>query len=276
MNPLSRRDFLRQAGWLSAQGVLFGTGLACASPSLAQHETGKAVDGVKAMVFDVFGTLVDWRTCVARESRTILEPLGYKLDWIAFANAWRAEYQPGMEEIRAGRKPFSRLDVVHRGMLDRVRPRFGLQSLDEPTLRNLNLVWHRLDAWPGVTAGLHRLRRRFMLAPCSNGNISLMVGLARRNEFPWDAILGAEIAGDYKPKPRVYLAAAEALGIEPHECMMVAAHSNDLEAAAKVGLRTGFVAQPDEFGPNTGEATPTLKVDIAASSFQEFAARMVP
>ncbi len=276
MNVLSRRDFLRQVGWLGAQSVLCGTGLAYASPSLAQHETGKTVDGVKAMVFDVFGTLVDWRTCVARESRTILEPMGYKLDWIAFANAWRAEYQPGMEEIRAGRKPFSRLDVVHRGMLDRVRPRFGLESLDEPTLHNLNLVWHRLDAWPGVTAGLHRLRRKFMLGPCSNGNISLMVDLARRNEFPWDAILGAEIAGDYKPKPRVYLAAAEALGIEPHECMMVAAHSNDLEAAAKVGLRTGFVAQPDEFGPNTGEATPTLKVDIAATSFQEFALRMVP
>jgi 2-haloacid dehalogenase len=276
MNALSRRDFLRQAGWLSAQGVLFGTGLAYASPSLAQYETGKSVDGVKAMVFDVFGTLVDWRTCVARESRRILEPMGYKLDWIAFADAWRAEYQPGMEEIRAGRKPFSRLDVVHRGMLDRVRPRFGLELLDEPTLRNLNRVWHRLDSWPGVTAGLHRLRRKFMLGPCSNGNISLMVALARRNEFPWDAILGAEIAGDYKPKPRVYLAAAEALGIEPHECMMVAAHSNDLDAAAKVGLRTGFVAQPDEFGPNTGEATPTLKVDIAASSFQEFASRMVP
>ena len=276
MNALSRRDFLRQAGWFSAQGFLCATGLVYASPALAQHETGNAVDGVKALVFDVFGTLVDWRTCVARESRIILEPLGYKLDWIAFANAWRAEYQPGMEEIRAGRKPFSRLDVVHRGMLDRVRPHFGLESLDEPTLHKLNLVWHHLDAWPGVTAGLHRLRRKFMLGPCSNGNISLMVDLARRNEFPWDAILGAEIAGDYKPKPRVYLAAAEALGIEPHECMMVAAHSNDLEAAAKVGLRTGFVAQPDEFGTNTGETIPTIKVDIAAASFQEFASRMVP
>jgi 2-haloacid dehalogenase len=161
-------------------------------------------------------------------------------------------------------------------MLDRVRPHFGLELLDEPTLRKLNLVWHQLDAWPGVTAVLHRLRRKFMLGPCSNGNISLMVDLARRNEFPWDAILGAEIAGDYKPKPRVYLAAAEALGIEPHECMMVAAHSNDLEAAAKAGLRTGFVAQLGEFGPNTGEAIPTLKVDIAASTFQEFASRMVP
>ncbi len=276
MNAITRRDFLRYAGGLGALGVSCGMGLAHANTSKSKHETGKPVDSVKAMVFDVFGTLVDWRTCVARESRAILEPLGYKLDWITFADAWRAEYQPGMEEIRSGRKPFSRLDIVHRGMLDRVRPRFGLESLDEPTLRNLNLVWHRLDAWPGVTAGLHRLRRKFMLGPCSNGNISLMVDLARRNEFPWDAILGAEIAGDYKPKPRVYLAAAEALGIEPHECMMVAAHSNDLEAAAKVGLRTGFVAQPDEYGLNTGEATPTLKVDIAASSFQEFALRMVP
>ena len=276
MNSLSRRDFLRRAGWLGPAGALGGLGLAGVRPAWSQHETGKSMDGVKAMVFDVFGTLVDWRTCVARESRMILEPMGHKLDWIAFADAWRAEYQPGMEEIRAGRKPFSRLDVVHRGMLDRIRPRFGLQSLDEATLRNLNLVWHRLDAWPGVTAGLHRLRRKFMLGPCSNGNISLMVDLARRNEFPWDAILGAEIAGDYKPKPRVYLAAAEALGIEPHECMMVAAHSNDLEAAAKVGLRTGFVAQPDEFGPGTGEAVPTVKVDIAASTFQEFATRMVP
>ena len=168
MNALSRRDFLCQAGWFSAQGFLCGTGLVYSSPALAQHETGNAVDSVKALVFDVFGTLVDWRTCVARESRMILEPLGYKLDWIAFANAWRAEYQPGMEEIRAGRKPFSRLDVVHRGMLDRVRPHFGLESLDEPTLRKLNLVWHQLDAWPGVTAGLHRLRRKFMLGPCSN------------------------------------------------------------------------------------------------------------
>ncbi len=276
MNSLSRRDFLRRAGWVGTAGALGGLGLAGARPAWSQHETGKSMDGVKAMVFDVFGTLVDWRTCVARESRMILEPMGYKLDWIAFADAWRAEYQPGMEEIRSGRKPFSRLDVVHRGMLDRIRPRFGLKSLDEPTLRNLNLVWHRLDAWPGVTAGLHRLRRKFMLGPCSNGNISLMVDLARRNEFPWDAILGAEIAGDYKPKPRVYLAAAEALGIEPHECMMVAAHSNDLEAAAKVGLRTGFVAQPDEFGPGTGEAVPTVTVDIAAKTFQEFAQRMVP
>jgi 2-haloacid dehalogenase len=232
------------------------------------------MEGVKALVFDVFGTLVDWRTCVARESRTLLEPLGYKLDWLAFADAWRAEYQPAMEEVRSGRIPFSKLDFIHRRMLERIRARFGLEKLEEPVLRELNLAWHRLDAWPDVPASLHRLRRKFLLAPCSNGNISLMVDLARRNDFRWDAILGAEIARDYKPKPGVYLAAAEALGLEPGQVMMVAAHSNDLEAAGAVGLRTGHVAQVHEYGPNTGEPGPTVPVDVSAPSFTEFAGRM--
>ena len=234
------------------------------------------MDGVKAMFFDVFGTLVDWRTGVARESKIVLEPLGYRLDWIAFADAWRAEYQPAMEEVRAGRFPFSKLDVIHGRMLDRIRPRFGLESLDETTLRELNLAWHRLDAWNGVTAGLHRLRRRFLLAPCSNGNISLMVDLGRRNDFRWDAILGAEIAGDYKPKPRVYLAAVEAFSLAPENCMMVAAHSGDLKAAGALGLRTAHVAQLDEFGPGTGEAGPKVPVDVSARSFEEFAAKLAP
>jgi 2-haloacid dehalogenase len=233
-----------------------------------------AVDNVKALVFDVFGTLMDWRTSVARESKIVLEPLGYKLDWIAFADAWRAEYQPGMEEVRSGRIPFSKLDVIHRRMLDRIRPRFGLEKLDEPTLKHLNLAWHRLDAWPGVPAALRRLRKKFLLAPCSNGNISLMVDLARRNDILWDAILGSEIARDYKPKPGVYLAAADAFSLEPGEVMMVAAHSNDLAAAAKTGLRTAHVAQIDEFGPSTGEAKPTVPVDVAAPSFEAFAAML--
>jgi len=231
---------------------------------------------VKALLFDVFGTLVDWRSGVARESRIVFEPLGYKLNWIAFADAWRAEYQPAMEEVRAGRAPFTRLDVIHRRMLDRIRPRFGLESIAEPALQELNLSWHRLDAWNGVTAALHRLRRRFLLAPCSNGNISLMVDLARRNDFRWDAILGAEIDGDYKPKPSVYLAAAKALSLAPETCMMVAAHSGDLKAAAAVGLRTAHVAQPNEFGPATGETGPTVPVDVSARSFEEFAAKLVP
>jgi 2-haloacid dehalogenase len=229
------------------------------------------MSGVKALFFDVFGTVVDWRTSIAREAKILLEPRGYSLDWLVFADAWRAEYQPGMEEVRSGRIPFSKLDIIHRGMLDRIRPRFGLEKLDEPTLKELNLAWHRLDAWPDAAEGLQRLRTRYLLAPCSNGNISLMVDLARRNDIRWDAILGAEIAGDYKPKPRVYLAACEAFGLEPAQCMMVAAHSNDLEAAAAVDLRTAHVAQVNEFGPNTGEAKPTVTVDVAARSFTELA-----
>ena len=269
-----RREFLGRAGALGVAGVLVGTGVSVPRAAWSGMQEGGGMEGVKALVFDVFGTLVDWRTCVARESRRLLEPMGYKLDWIAFADAWRAEYQPGMEEIRSGRLPFSKLDVVHRRMLERIRPRFGLEGLSEPVLQELNLAWHRLDAWKGVPAAMQRLRKRYLLAPCSNGNISLMVDLARRNVFPWDAILGAEIAGDYKPKPRVYLAAAEAFSIAPGECMMVAAHSNDLQAAGAVGLRTGFVSQPDEFGPGTGERQPAGKVDVAASSFEEFATLM--
>lgn len=234
------------------------------------------MDDVKALVFDVFGTLVDWRGGVARESRRVLEPLGYKLDWIAFADAWRAEYQPAMEEVRAGRIPFSKLDIVHRRMLDRIRPLFGLDSLAEPILAELNLAWHRLDAWPGVSEGLHRLRKRFLLAPCSNGNIALMADLARHNDFRWDAILGAEIARDYKPKPTVYRATVEAFNLAPREVMMVAAHSSDLQAAAAVGLRTAHVAQIDEFGPDTGEPGPTVPVDVSARGFAEFVAKMVP
>ncbi|MGZ5081703.1 MAG: haloacid dehalogenase type II, partial [Usitatibacter sp.] len=179
----------------------------------------------KALFFDVFGTLVDWRTGVAREARSILEPLGHGLDWLELATAWRAEYQPAMEEVRSGRMPFAKLDVIHRRMLRRVAPRFGLDGLAEDARHRLVLAWHRLDAWPDVAPGLARLREKFLLAPVSNGNISLMVDLARRNGFPWDAILGAEIAGDYKPKPRVYLASAQAFDLAPADCMMVAAHS---------------------------------------------------
>src|SRR5258708_2363614 len=168
---------------------------------------------VKALFFDVFGTLVDWRTSVAREAKAVLEPLGLKTDWPRFADAWRDEYQPGMEEVRAGRIPFSKLDVLHRRNLERILPRFGFADLSEETAARLNGAWHRLDAWADVAPGLNRLKRKFLLAPVSNGNISLMVDLARRNGFPSDANLRAEIAGAYKPKPRGYPAAAEAFDL---------------------------------------------------------------
>jgi 2-haloacid dehalogenase len=229
---------------------------------------------VQAMFFDVFGTLVDWRTSIAREAERTLKPLRHDLDWLAFADAWRAEYQPGMEEVRSGRIPFCKLDVLHRRNLERFMPRFGLRDLSDDVLSDLTLAWHRLDAWPDVPAALNRLRRKFLLAPVSNGNISLMIDLARRNDFPWDAILGAEVAGDYKPKSRVYLAACEALDLEPARCMMVAAHSNDLAAAAACGLRTGHTARPNEYGPDTGERGPTVQVDVAGKDLSDLADKM--
>jgi 2-haloacid dehalogenase len=230
--------------------------------------------GLRALFFDVFGTLMDWRTSVAREAEKILGNLGYNLDWIAFADAWRGEYQPGMEEVRLGKIPFSKLDVLHRRNLERILPRFGLEKLSEEVLADLNLAWHRLDAWPDVPAAMKRLKREFLLAPCSNGNIALMVDLARRNDIPWDAILGSDIAGDYKPKPRVYLAACDALNLEPRECMMVAAHSRDLAAAAACGLRTGHIARVNEYGPNTGEAGPSVPVDVAGRDLADLAAKL--
>jgi 2-haloacid dehalogenase len=228
----------------------------------------------KALFFDVFGTLVDWRTSIAREAKIVLEPLGYQLDWPAFADAWRNEYQPAMEEVRSGKIPFCKLDVLHRHNLERIMPRFGIAGLADAVARNLNLAWHRLDAWPDVPPGLARLKRGCKLAPVSNGNISLMVDLARRNNLPWDAILGAETAGDYKPKPRVYLSACEALDLPPGDCMMVAAHTSDLQSAAKCGLLTGHIARPNERGPGTGEAAPKAPVDIAAASLEDLAAKL--
>jgi 2-haloacid dehalogenase len=201
-------------------------------------------------------------------------PLGHRLDWAAFANAWRDEYQPGMEDVRSGRVPFAKLDVVHRRNLERFIPAFGLTDLPDAVLHELTLAWHRLDAWPEVPAALARLKSKFLIAPVSNGNISLMVDLARRNDLPWDAILGAEVAGDYKPKPRVYMAACEAFDLAPAQCMMVAAHSGDLAAAAACGLRTAHVARPDEYGPGTGERAPTVPVDFAARDLVDLAEKL--
>lgn len=229
---------------------------------------------VKALLFDVFGTLVDWRTSIAREAEAMLKPLGYSLDWSAFADAWRGEYQGAMDEVRSGRIPFCKLDVLHRRNLELILPRFKVDNLSDEQRSELNLAWHKLDAWPDVPPGLVRLKRRYKLAPCSNGNISLMVDLARRNHLPWDAILGAEVAGDYKPKPRVYLASCEAFDVKPDECMMVAAHTKDLMAAAALGLRTGHIARPNEHGPGRGEIAPGDKVDFTANSLEGLASQL--
>jgi 2-haloacid dehalogenase len=222
----------------------------------------------------VFGTLVDWRSSIAREAEAILKPLGHSLDWLAFADAWRGEYQPAMEEIRSGRASFCKLDVLHRRNLERILPRFKIELVSEQIMHDLNLAWHRLDAWPDSAPGLKRLKKKCLIAPVSNGNISLMVDLARRNGFPWDAILGSEIAGDFKPKPRVYLSACEALDLPPGDCMMVAAHSGDLSHAANCGLRTGHVARPNEHGRGKGEPKPMVPVDASGTDLEDLAAKL--
>jgi 2-haloacid dehalogenase len=196
----------------------------------------------KALLFDVFGTCVDWRTSVAREATALGLP-GERV-----ADAWRARYQPQLETVRSGGREWVTLDVLHREALDDVLGELGLE-LGESGREELTLAWHRLDPWPDTVAGLTRLKRRFVIAPCSNGHIAQSVNLARHAGLPWDAILGAEIAHAYKPDPRVYRASVAALGLKPSEVMMVAAHNGDLHAAAACGLPTGFVARPREHGP---------------------------
>jgi 2-haloacid dehalogenase len=226
----------------------------------------------RALIFDVFGTLVDWHGSITREVRALL---GARVpDPAQFAIDWRAQYQPAMQRVRSGDLPFCKLDVLHRINLDQVLADRGLTDVDEATRANLNLAWHRLDAWPDVAPGLARLRERFRIAPCSNGNISLMADLARRNGLHWDAILGAEVARDYKPKPVVYLSSAAAFDCEPDQVLMVAAHSSDLAAAAACGLRTAHIARPDEHGPGQGENQASVPVQWQARGLDDLAAQL--
>jgi 2-haloacid dehalogenase len=227
----------------------------------------------RALVFDVFGTLVDWHTCIAQE---VAQALGPQVNGRAFADAWRDQYQPAMDEVRSGQRPFGTLDSLHRRNLDVVLADMGLaERVDEATRQHLTLAWHRLDAWPEVPAALQRLRSRFLLAPCSNGHIALMVALARRNGLHWDAICGAELARDYKPTPVVYQTAAAALGLAPDEVLMVACHSWDLAAAARAGLRTAFIARPAEHGPGRGETSPAVPVDWVGQDLADLADQLL-
>ena len=270
----TRRGLIRCGTALVATAALAGPGLFAPGRVRAQGVAGLPMPDVKALVFDTFGTVVDWRNGVAREAERILKPMGYELDWLAFADAWRKEYGPSMEEIRTGRRPFAKLDILHRENLDRIRPRFKLDKLTEPTLAELNLAWHKLDAWPDVGPAFARLHKRFLMAPCSNGNIALMADVGRRNNLPWDAILGSEIAKGFKPQPQVYLATCEAFNLKPEQVMMCAAHSGDLASAQKLGLRTGHIGRPGEGGPGTGESEPKGSFDVVGKNFHDFADKL--
>jgi 2-haloacid dehalogenase len=210
------------------------------------------MDGVRALVFDVFGTVVDWRSGIVRDVTPFLARHAPQFgDAEAFADAWRAQYQPAMEEVRSGRRPFVRLDVLHREMLDVTLAQFAIDAaaIDPAELDRLTLAWHRLDPWPDVVPGLMRMKERYIIAPLSNGNVILMIDIAKRAGLPWDAILGAELTQAYKPAPEAYLRTAEILALRPDELCLVAAHNGDLAAARACGLRTAFVERPMEHGP---------------------------
>ncbi|HSH41160.1 MAG TPA: haloacid dehalogenase type II [Arenicellales bacterium] len=229
-----------------------------------------------ALLFDVFGTVVDWRATIIREGELLNRSRGLDVDWAAFADQWRSMYQPAMEQVRSGARPWTVLDVLHRESLEVLIEEFGLQELEETERRHLNRIWHRLDPWPDSVEGLRRLKREFIIAPLSNGNVSLLVNMARHAGLPWDLILGAEIAGCYKPQPEAYLTAARLLDLKPAQCMMVAAHNSDLEAASALGFRTAFVARPTEHGPEqTQDLHPTANWDHAVGSITELAENLL-
>ncbi len=230
---------------------------------------------VDALVFDVFGTCVDWRGTIIREAERWSRELGRPVDGAGLADAWRANYDPSMEEIRAGRRAFTLLDTLHRETLNKIAPRFGLGGLDEATMDRLNRVWHRLDPWPDTVPGLRRLKSRFLLAPLSNGGVALLARMAKRAGLPWDLILSGELFQGYKPESKVYLGAARLLDLDPSRVMMVAAHNGDLAAASKLGLRTAFILRPTEYGPKqTTDLAPGGAWDFSCDSMEELAEKL--
>ena len=238
-----------------------------------------AWDKVQALVFDVFGTVVDWRSGVARDAAPFLARYGQgRVEPLALADAWRRQYGPSMEPVRNGTRPFVRLDVLHRENLEKALGELGIDSNEIPptALDELNLAWHRLDPWPDSVAGLSRLKTRYIIAPLSNGNIRLMLDMAKRAGLPWDAILGAEVAQAYKPTPQAYLRTADVLGLAPDEICMVAAHNNDLAAARRCGLRTAFVRRATEHGPQqTTDLEAQQDWDVVVEDFAALADQLL-
>jgi 2-haloacid dehalogenase len=232
--------------------------------------------GVKALTFDVFGTVVDWRSSIIREGAEWAKPKGLQVDWAKFAQRWRAGYGPAMDKVRKGTLPWMKIDALHRLILDGVLKEFNITGLTEQEKDHWNRVWHRLTPWPDAADGLMRLEKKYVLATLSNGNVSLLVDLARFGGLPWDAVLSAELFRHYKPDREVYLGAADLLGCTPAEVMMVAAHAGDLKAAQACGLRTAFVSRPFEYGPaGKAESPPRESIDVVAGDFLDLAAKLL-
>ena len=230
---------------------------------------------IKALTFDVFGTVVDWRGPIIREGQKLSREKGFEVDWEGFVDGWRAGYQPAMDRVRTGELPWTNLDALNRTILDGLIDEFGITGLDEDERDHLNRAWHRLEAWPDAVAGLGRLRTRFVIATLSNGNVALLTNMAKHARLPWDCILSAELARRYKPDPAAYLTAVELLGLRPEQVMMTAAHQADLRAAQALGMKAAFVPRPEEFGPaHDVDTTPDPSFDVVATDFEDLARQL--
>ncbi|MDO8679915.1 MAG: haloacid dehalogenase type II [Acidobacteriota bacterium] len=275
MATTSRRQFLQVGAAAITSGEFAPRRAHAAAGSQGSSGSNAQSPPVKALVFDVFGTVVDWRTSVTQEVDALAKRKNVTVDGAKFADAWRGGYGPSMNRVRSGEMPWTRLDGLHRIILDKILVDFDITGLSETETDALNRAWHRLRPWPDSVAGLARLKKRFIIAPLSNGNISLMTDMAKHSGLPWDCILGAELVRHYKPDPEVYQSAAYLLDLKPADVMMVAAHLGDLRAAKKEGLRTAFVTRPLEYGPN---GKPDLKadssVDISATDFNDLARQL--
>lgn len=229
----------------------------------------------KALAFDVFGTVVDWRSSVIRELEEFGRTHGVDADWPAMADGWRSGYSPAMDKVRRGELPWTRIDDLHRMILDELLAGAGITGVSEDDVDQLNRAWHRLDAWPDSVDGLTRLKQRFVITTLSNGNVSLLTNMAKRAGLPWDCVISAELFGHYKPDREAYLGCADLLGVRPGELMLVAAHPGDLRAAANAGLKTAYVSRPLEYGPNQrAHRVDNGEFDFTATDFPDLAHKL--
>jgi 2-haloacid dehalogenase len=264
---------------MDRRGLLQGIGIAAAALTASRKIRAQAVSplapALQALVFDTFGTVVDWRGSIIAEGAAWNRARRVSIDWARLADRWRAEYRPSMERVRSGQIPWTRLDDLHRASLEALLVEFKIEGWSAADKDHWNRVWHRLKPWPDSVPGLTRLKKKFLIAPMSNGNVALLANMARNAGIPWDAILGAELVRHYKPDKETYLSAPEFLGCKPDEVMMVAAHSGDLRAARNYSLRTGFIHRPDEYGPGgRADSARPGDFDIVARDMLDLAAQL--
>jgi 2-haloacid dehalogenase len=230
---------------------------------------------LSALVFDTFGTVVDWRGSLIAELTAFGREREIAADWTGLVDAWRAAYAPSMDRVRRGELPWTRLDDLHRATLERLIAEFGVEGLSEADKQHINRGWHRLQPWPDSLPGLTRLKRRYIIGPLSNGNVSLLLNIAKHAGIPWDMIFGSDLFGHYKPDPETYLGVCRLLDLPPDRVMMVAAHNSDLAAAKRLGLRTGFFARPTEYGPHQKrDFSAEGEWDVVATDIEDLATQL--